>query len=415
LPDTPNFRFARPDEIPAIARLIAHSFPGPGRQPPWWEQQLAQPRYGGGAETLWVGEERGRIIAACQMHPLRQWMAGELFACTGVGGVAISPTHRKRGLGAALVASGLRATRERGDIVSALYPFRVAFYQRLGYGEGGVAHQYQVPPNTLPDSAERHRVELLEDDASRGDALALYGRWARTQNGQLERDVAIWSHLFTPPDRALVGYRAISGDLEGYAIVNYRVDLPVRDRYLEVDELLWTSPDARRGLYGWLASLGDQWYQLLLRGLPSHRLGDWIAEPRLPHHVAPSWQLWAPAATLLAGPMFRLLDVHAFERRGVRNADTLRAGIELRDAQFDSNDGAWLLHFEDGTTTVSRDGAADLTLRMDVSTLSRMFIGALTATQARDAGLLTCERGAAYLAALDELLTLPESWMFDRF
>jgi hypothetical protein len=44
-----------------------------------------------------------------------------------------------------------------------------------------------------------------------------------------------------------------------------------------------------------------------------------------------------------------------------------------------------------------------------------MFIGALTATQARDAGLLTCERGAAYLAALDELLTLPESWMFDRF
>jgi len=67
-----NYRFARPDEIPAAARVVAHSFPSPGRTHDWLEDHLRAPVFGGGPETLLLGVDDSGIGAACQLHPLRQ-------------------------------------------------------------------------------------------------------------------------------------------------------------------------------------------------------------------------------------------------------------------------------------------------------------------------------------------------------
>jgi predicted acetyltransferase len=408
-------RFARTDEIADLARLTAHSFPGAQRPPEWWAEQLGRPRYGGGADTLFIGESAGRPVAALQLHPLTQWIAGQPLPCAGIGSVAISPAQRRRGFGAELVAAALRAAVERGDIVSALYPFRSDFYNRLGYGQAGEALQYQVGPESLPDAPERQRVELLESETDRAAALALYNGWIQAQTGQLERGARVWAHLCSAPDRALVGYRAENGALEGYALVVYRTDLPPQARFLEVDELVWTSAPARRGLYAWLASLGDQWQQILIRALPSQRLGDWLREPRLPHGAAPNWGLWAPGATLLMGPMFRLLDVRAaWERRSVAAESSLVVAFQLADAQIPENGGRWRCTLRDGAVAIDRHGGAELTIHLDVATLSRIHIGALPATAALEAGLLECDRPDR-LAALDSALALPQPWTFDRF
>jgi predicted acetyltransferase len=296
-----------------------------------------------------------------------------------------------------------------------LYPFRVAFYARLGYGDAGVAVQWQVPPRALPDAPERRQVVLLDAADERAAAHALYGRWAATQTGQLERTQRVWAELCTQPDRALVGYRAPDGDLEGYALVTYRPDLPRASRYLEVDELVWTTTAARRGLYAWLASLGDQWDQLLIRSLPSHRLGDWLAEPRLPLDAAPSWGLWAPAATQLMGPMFRLLDVEtALKRRRTADAAPVTIGLDVADRQLPGNAGRWTLAIEGGRIAVARTGSAPATLRLDIATLSRLYIGALSPSAGVAAGLIECDRPDV-LVTLDAALALPEPWTFDRF
>ncbi|MGH7446060.1 MAG: GNAT family N-acetyltransferase, partial [Longimicrobiales bacterium] len=373
-----QYRIADPNDISEAGRLAAHSFPAPERTPEWWDQRMRDPVYGGGADTLFIGLDAGRIAAACQIHPLRQWIAGEPMPVTGVGTVAISPAHRRRGLAADLVARALRAGCDRGDIGSALFPFRMSFYQKLGYGQAGEAHQYQIPADTLPASTERYRVEMLDRDDTRTEALALYGRWAALQTGQLERSARFWLHTITDNGRALFGYRSHRGQLEGYALVVYRTDLPAQQRYLEVDELVWTTDAARRGLYGWLASLADQWQQILLRALPSHRLGDWIGEPRLPHAAAPAWRLWMPSATIMSGPMFRLLDVRAaFEGRRVQQGPSLAVALEVTDDLFEENRGSWRVALDAGRAIVERTGALDLSLRMDVSTLSRIFIGSL--------------------------------------
>jgi predicted acetyltransferase len=410
-------RFARPDDIEEAARLTAHSFPGATRPPAWWQEQLRSPPYGGGPETLLVGELDGRIVAALQLHPLLEWVSGQALAVAGVGTVSISPTHRRQRLGAELMSAALRAARDRGDVASALYPFRTAFYQKLGYGHAGEALQYQVRPDSLPDSPERLNVELLEDDAGRNAALELYSRWVRGQTGQLERSVMLWTRLCTAQDRALVGYRGADGALDGYALVVYRPDLPRPTRYLEVEELVWTSDNARRGLYGWLSSLGDQWEQLLLRSLPSHGFGDWLREPRLPFGDAPQWGLWAPAATLLMGPMFRIVDMAgAWQRRRIAADAPMAFTVDVTDAQLEENAGRWRFAFEERAAHVERtpgtDDSADV--RLDISTLARIFIGSLRPSAGLETGLLECRR-PELLPALDAALTLPEPWTFDRF
>jgi predicted acetyltransferase len=411
-----DYRLAAPDDVPESGRLAAHCFPAPERTPEWWNDRLRAPVFGGGPETLMVGcDGGGRIAAACQLHPLHQWIAGESVPMTGIGTVSISPAHRRQGRAAELMTAALRAGRERGDIASALFPFRVSFYQRLGYGLAGEALQYQVAPASLPDHVERQRVELLDTDEGSDAAHALYGEWAAAQTGQLERTPRQWVQATEGAGRGLFGYRSHRGELEGYALVLYRTDLPPDARYLEVDEMIWTSDAARRGLYAWLGALGDQWQQILLRALPSDRLGDWVREPRLPHGTAPGWRLWAPSATLMSGPMFRLLDVRAaFEGRRIEHTPTMAVAIEVHDDLFEENCGSWRIALDAGRAIVERTGALDVSLRTDISTLSRIFIGSLSPTAALRAGLLECDH-VETLNVLDTAFTLPEPWTFDRF
>jgi predicted acetyltransferase len=43
----------------------------------------------------------------------------------------------------------VRVARERGDVLSVLYPFRPAFYQALGWGMVGELHAYRFRPESL--------------------------------------------------------------------------------------------------------------------------------------------------------------------------------------------------------------------------------------------------------------------------
>ncbi|MHB1167731.1 MAG: GNAT family N-acetyltransferase [Longimicrobiales bacterium] len=414
MPETLHCRYARDADVSAVARLVCHSFPRPERTRESVEAILREPRFGGGTDTLLVGEYDGRVAGALQVHPLRQWIGGAGLPMTGIGTVVISPAYRRRGLAEQLVAASLRAGRERGDVVSALYPFRVGFYHRLGYGNAGVAEQWQIPARALNDSPERMRVEMLEDGA-RDEALALYNEWVRTQNGHVERTVGMWRFLVDQPLRAVAGYRDEDGSLGGYAVVAYRTDLPPRDRFLEVEEIVWTTLASRRGMLAWLASLADQWDRLLIRTLPSHRMQDWVSEPRLPADAAPAWQLWSPAATLMMGPMFRLIDMEAaWQQRGTAGTAGARVTLEVDDTYLPENAGRWTLSIEGGGAAVSRNGDAAATLRLGIATLSRLYIGAVSPSAALTAGLLECDR-PDMLPALDDALALPEPWLFDRF
>jgi predicted acetyltransferase len=413
-----TFRPARPDELEEVARLEAHSFPAPGRGHAWWMDFLVDGPHGG-LESLWVAEEQGRLVGACQLLWLRQWIAGVPLRVTGVAAVAISPTHRRRGLAQRMLIAGFEHARERGDIGSALFPFRASFYEDLGYGLAGEAHQYQLPPSLLPDhKEERMRVRLVDSPDDLAGMKAVYDEAARLlQTGQLERTERSWAKSWGHDDQAAVVYWNEDGVPEGYCIVRYRADLPLDRRYLEVEERAWLSIGAQRGIYGWLSTLGDQWREIAYRAHPEESFGDRIREPRLPLLQAPSWRLWFPSATLLRGPMVRVLDVEeALRVRNLASEAELTLRLELEDAQLPENNGPWRVRMEGGAMQVEpwNGGHCDAALSMPIETLSRIYIGAIAPWQALAGGLATLQ-GSDVVKMLDRAFDVPKPWMFDRF
>jgi predicted acetyltransferase len=251
---------------------------------------------------------------------------------------------------------------------------------------------------------------------------ALYEAWARTQSGQVERTEAMWREGFWEvDDTVVVLYRTPEGSAEGYARARYRTDLPPAERFLEIEERVWTSRAAQRAIYAWIASLGDQWRSVLYRAHPAEGFENYLGETRLPLGSAPQWGLWFGAATLLRGPMFRLLDVAAAwsARPLVDTGTPLALRIEVSDRELPENDGPWRLRLEGGRAEVEpwrggASGAADATLALPVSTLSRLFIGDLAPSVAVESGHATIDRDAV-LPALDAALRLPRPWTFERF
>jgi predicted acetyltransferase len=366
-----------------------------------------------------VAEEQGRLIGACQLLWLRQWIGGVAMPVMGLASVAIAPTHRRRGLAGRMLTAGFDHARERGDVGSTLYPFRASFYEQLGYGLAGEAHQYQLPPSLLPDhKEERLRVQLVTGPADEAMMRAVYAQAAqRLQTGQLDRTARSWRKAWGDEDQAAVVYRGETGEAEGYAIVRYRADLPIDRRFLEVEERVWLTLGAQRGIYAWLGTLADQWRELVYRAHPEEGFGDRISEPRLPLLSNPGWGLWFPSATLLRGPMFRVLDVKdALGMRSLADDAELTLRLEVDDGQVPENRGPWRVRIEGGRMEVEpyRGGTVDATLSLPMDTLSRIFIGALAPWQALAGGLASIDSHDC-VKTLDHAFGVPKPWMFDRF
>ncbi|MEX2570446.1 MAG: GNAT family N-acetyltransferase [Gemmatimonadota bacterium] len=409
-------RDGRTDDVEPAARMAAHAFAWVGYSAAAWQQALISSPHGG-IETLRIGEEGRRAVAMCRLYDFQQWIGGEALPIMGLGMVAVSPAARRRGLAGRMVEDALRQGRDRGALASALFPFRTSFYSRLGYGVAGEALEYRVPPAALPDDPDRVRVRLADSEADRSEIASVYDLWARAQAGQLQRSARTWDLVWRGERRHGVLYRDEAGRPAGYAVFDYPDPEAYRRPAIAIDEIAWLSREARMALYGWLASLRDQVDLIVYRAHPDEGFGEHLVEQRFPAEPQPGWHLWFPAATLLLGPMFRLLDVErAWQARSVDARTGGVLSLRVEDSQLPENAGEWTLRFDSGQVDIIRgtDDSADLHLHLGIGTLSQIFIGALTPSEALARGLATSTRSER-LDSFDSLLRIPRPWTFDRF
>ena len=125
-----------------------------------------------------VGELAGELVASLVLYPFQAYVRGERLGVTGIGSVAVSPEHRRRGVADALLRSVLHEMRERGDAWSLLYPFRGDFYRRFGWGLVETPTLLSVPPSLLPASDQARRVRRARI-SDRTLVQALYERVAK--------------------------------------------------------------------------------------------------------------------------------------------------------------------------------------------------------------------------------------------
>jgi len=343
-----------------------------------------------------VAELEGEVVAGMVLYTFATWVRGQRVPLTGVGNVAVSPEHRRRGIGDAFMRAALRELRTRGSHLSILYPFRADWYRRLGWGPFEYVHQLAIAPANLPRSDEARRVRRMRLP-DRAAVMALYDRSARHGHFALARNEGWWTHrLWAYPGDWVVYEGRRRGQIEGYLYYEPETSKGYHRLAMTLAEFVAVTPEAHRGLVGHLASLVDQYEEIHVATPPD---GGWTSLLRHAQNLHPGSEIGAYTDTgnVAEGAMLRVVDVKgALELLPPTAHARGELVLEVSDSALPANTRAWRLVARDGRLQVTPARAARVPrLMAPVDALAPILAGALSPVRAAEVGLVTSTGGAA--------------------
>jgi hypothetical protein len=144
---------------------------------------------------------------------------------------------------------------------------------------------------------------------------------------------------------------------------------------LEVHTLLYETPEALRGLLGFLAAQLDQVERVVINTFDD----DLHFVPRDPRDGVPSMFYTSQETNVQGvGIMYRVIDARGvweeLEGHGF-NGVSLRVKLTVRDSFLPENDGSVVVHFTEGSPKVVDDGGYDVEVGLDVAWFSSLIMG----------------------------------------
>jgi predicted acetyltransferase len=343
-----------------------------------------------------VAELDGALVAGAVLYTFSTWVRGKRVPLTGVGNVAVSPEHRRRGVGDTFMRAALRELRARGSHLSILYPFRADWYRRLGWGPFEHVHQLAIAPSNLPHSDEARRVRRMRLP-DRAAVMALYERVAQQGHFALARNEAWWTkRLWSYPGDWVVYEGRRRGQIEGYLYYEPETSKGYHRLAMTLAEFVAATPEAHRGLVGHLATLADQ-YEELHVATPAD--GGWLGLLRHAQNLHPGSEIGAfdDTGNVAAGAMLRIVDLKgALELLPPAPHARGELVLEVSDPVLPANARAWRLSARDGRLNVTPARAARMPrLAAPVEALAPILAGALSPVRAAEVGLVESTDGAA--------------------
>jgi predicted acetyltransferase len=402
-----TMRWAGEADYDKVAQARALSFgAGANEQAHYAQSVTADPRAKAGDFLLAM--DGAQPVGTTTALDLTMWVRGAPLPCQGVAYVGTVLTARRfsggggergrgqRGIASQLMDRTLARAREKGQVISALMPFRASFYEHFGYGVIERRREWTVPLSILPQPASGDQGVGLCEPADLKALWACRQRIAQAGQCDIERSEAAWPFwLGRNPEH----FHAIDIDAGGVIrgwLLFARRHRDGRD-YLSAGEIACEDIASLRRLLGFMATLRDQYHSAqfwLAADLPLHWL---LRERQLPHRPVNH----ATAATQLITRMqARVLDhQRLLESMRWPAAARGRAAVAVRESeggvskfQIDASEGR--------ATARATDAAPDV--EMTDVTWAAVALGELKASEAARLGLMEVNRGAA-LDVLDWL------------
>jgi predicted acetyltransferase len=306
------------------------------------------------------------------------WFGGRTLPVAGIGGVTVAAEARGDGLLRPMLVALLQGARERGAVMSTLFPSAPRIYRRAGYEVIATTRVVDVPSAalaSLPPAPEVRVRRATAVDAER--VRRLYDAWAAGLDGPLTRRGV----SFPPTDEMITGVTGTTlaedgqGELVGYASW-VRGTGDGSGPELHVLDLLAARADAYAALLRTLGSFGSVAATVRLR-----TAGDDLVRLLLPTTD------WAPVSEELY--MLKVLDVEA-AFTGARCAPglSLRGGFTLAGDVLPGLDGGYTVVAEAGRVSCERGAATD-DRTFGPRGLALLVTGAAPCRDLRTLGLLT--------------------------
>jgi predicted acetyltransferase len=340
-----SLRWVGKDHAELLALIRCMAFKPSLQEAPRLAEEIAGDGRLGGDDCLLL-EIDGQPVGTTTSLSFNMWVRGRPIPCQGVADVSVVKTHRRRrfdgqGVATRLLWETLRLARERGQIVSALMPFRVSFYEHFGYGAVERRNIWTVPTAILPPG-DFDGFRFYEPR----DAEALFAcRQQAVERGQcdIERSPGSWKRHLDRFDGYLVVDRPTAdGPIEGY--LHFTQSAREETDVLHVTHRDAITPQAFRRQLHFLASLRDQYAHAVLT-LPADVPLNWmLRETQLPHR-----RVNHPAARLetITRMQLRILD-HMRFLAALTVPEDLVSSLVVRVLESEGHASTLYLEFDGG-------------------------------------------------------------------
>jgi|GEM_PF-6477887 len=340
------------DELDTVSRMRSCTFHYAYRP----SDEPGDPEY---AACSWGAFDGKRMVANLSAPIRKAFVGGRAIQCGAVEGVISLPETRRKGAVRGMFAAMMRAQKDVGVALSALYPFSYSYYRAFGYERPRPAWEVAVQPKALEHLpfGNCRAVGVGED------LMAAQSAFARARNLCFLRDEKRWRNLVGTPETSLQQAYVYDEDgaPAGYFILDGR-EAWGQPRTLTIREFAATTPRAVWQMLGFLRHFAPQADRFLFVNLPDG-LPFW--ESLDPHLVT---------ATQKNGPMARFLDPQlAFACLAYAGDGALTLG--LTDPMLEENNGTWRLVWQGGVlqSALPTDAPADAVVSMQQ--LSQWVLG----------------------------------------
>ncbi|MEU5402760.1 GNAT family N-acetyltransferase [Streptomyces sp. NPDC005963] len=403
-------------EYPDWLRAVSTGF----LQPPTpSDEEIAARRPGADLSRTLGAFDGGRCVATYRTFEQQLTVVGgATVPSNAVTNVAVTPTHRRRGLLGRLMTADLAVAKERGDVVASLISAEYPIYGRYGFGPATWTTEWEVDlPRTGLDrrrayAPEGGRIDLVDPADVRVLGPQLHARRTAGRPGKVSRNERWWqlgtgavtvpSQPWKEPFYAV--YRTADGRVEGlltYDCEDHWGRAKQPQHLAQVRDLITVTPAAERALWHHVCSI--DWVSALRTG---HRAPDDLLPRLLPDPRA------ATVRTQADFLWVRVLDVvRALEARTYDVSATLV--LEVHDGLGLSSGRYRLEASEQGAHCTRTTEAADLTL--DVRELGALYLGDESALRLVELGTLEEHREGAARTAERVFRTPRRPWCPDVF
>ena len=374
------------NEAQQLGRILAQCFNGSLE-----ESELYMSRVG--LENFRVIRQAGRVAGGLAMLKMGQWWDERSVPMTGIASVGIAPEFRGSGAAATLMQFAIREMHGQGISLSVLYAAVQRLYRKVGYEQGGTACGWEVPTAAIQTKTRTLPVHAVPIDSEL--FRQVYQQQARSTNGFLDRNAAIWRMILEPEAKETVYAYCFgaSDQPQGYIIFQHQRDqddlLIVRDRMLltvEARQTFWAFLSDHRSLIEkvrWKAGAIDDLTLLLPEQSAKQRFID-------------RW-------------MLRVINVKdALEQRGYLPHLQTELHLDVRDGLIAENNDRFVLSIAEGKGHVTRGGKGEV--KLDIRGLAPLYTGFFTPNQLQLAGLLEATKGIVNPFCAGE-----PPWMLDFF
>lgn len=355
------------NELEAFARLGKYAFGN-------WSDEISPP------DLVWFNLDEcfalftdGRMAARLRNRTFTQAIRGVFKPMGGIASVASYPEYRRQGFVRQLMQAAFADMQEKGQVISALYPFREGFYGRFGYVTTNSYLKVKVPTHALEHYLPA--TASMEDDGwsfnrqRARDSYAEYLPFLREcsvqQHGFVMLTPIASEQLFS---RLWENQHVVLLKQHGriQAAARYHVKGALADGVLSIYEMFWQSLPARDKLLSYFARHADATPACWLNVPLGTNFQSWLHQPTIPFEASIS----------SINMMGRVVDVS-----GTLNALPAQTDGEIcfaySDAQCPWNNGRYRLTAQNGTLHTEKT-TADCQLQLSVHGLSALVFGSLS-------------------------------------